>query len=94
MRTGVGVTLDESEGLQNQATTLIPANDADDHDIASSLLPSALTGRLSQLGVNPANLLNAALSGYTGTNIGEESFTISASGSDLDRPSPTSLVRS
>jgi YD repeat-containing protein len=83
-KTGVSITLDETTGLQNQATTPSSASDANDNDIASSSLPSALATRLSQLGVNPANLLGAALSGYTGTNTGLDSFTLSAAGGGLD----------
>ncbi|MGZ3182160.1 MAG: DUF5801 repeats-in-toxin domain-containing protein [Telluria sp.] len=72
---GASVTLDESAGLQNNASTPSPAGDANDNDIAASALPSAFATRLTALGAGTA--INGALSGYNGANSGANAFTFS-----------------
>ena len=69
------VTLDESGGLQNAQTSAGTAQDADDNDIGWAALPSAFATRLSSLwsGHTP---INAALSGYNGSNSGENIVSI------------------
>lgn len=71
---GGGVTLDESTGLQNLSTTPGIAGDANDNDIAASALPLPFTTRLSATGV-VATPINAALSGYNGSNTGTNAFS-------------------
>lgn len=71
---GAGVTLDESIGLQNLLTTPTIPGDADDNDIAASALPLAFTTRLTATGVT-GTPINAALSGYNGSNSGANAFT-------------------
>ncbi|SEJ92585.1 hypothetical protein SAMN05216201_1351, partial [Pseudomonas linyingensis] len=75
--TGVFVTLDESDGLQNSTTTTTPAEDANDNDILLASLPSAFSSRLTALAAGTAT--EAALSGYTGAvgNTGSNAFTLS-----------------
>jgi hypothetical protein len=76
--TGKTVTLDETVGLQNLAVTPTALEDANDNDIANTALPLAFSTRLSSLlppGVGP---IGSALSGYTGTNLGEDIVSISA----------------
>ena len=69
------VTLDESSGLQNAQTSAGTAQDADDNDIGWAALPTAFATRLSALwsGHTP---INAALSGYNGTNSGDNIVSI------------------
>ena len=70
--TGSSVTLDESSGLQNAATTSV-AGDSNDNDIANSALPTAFSTRLTALGAGTP--LEAAESGYNGVT-GQNVFTI------------------
>lgn len=70
---GVGVTLDESIGLQNLAATPLVAGDANDNDISASSLPLAFSSRLIATGVTGPPI-NAALSGYNGSNSGTNAF--------------------
>jgi hypothetical protein len=80
---GSTVTLDESANLQNLAATPAVAGDSNDNDIAASSLPTAFSTRLATQNVGAA--INAALSGYDGTNTGTNAFTFTVSGmvSDL-----------
>ncbi|WP_259695924.1 T1SS-143 repeat domain-containing protein [Pseudomonas frederiksbergensis] len=80
--TGVKVSLDETAGLQNAATSSA-AEDANDNDTALPL-PSAFATRLTALGAVGA--MDAALSGYTGAvgNTGSNAFTISGATSATD----------
>ncbi|WP_455874127.1 hypothetical protein [Rhizobium yanglingense] len=61
--TGELVVLDETDGLQNATATASPAGDADDNDILSGSLPTALSSRLTFYGLT---LDESALSGYSG----------------------------
>ncbi|MEG0003335.1 MAG: hypothetical protein RR720_09120, partial [Comamonas sp.] len=72
--TGVKVTIDETSNLQNATATAAPAGDADDNDILATSLPLAFFGRLAAL--NAGTPINAALSGYDGSNTGLNAFTI------------------
>ena len=79
--TGVEVSLDETSGLQNASATATPAGDANDND-TSLTLPTPFSGRLSTLlaATTPTEtLINAALSGYNGSNTGQNAFTITPS---------------
>ncbi len=67
------VTLDESIGLQNGASTPTPAGDADDNDILATAVPASFATRLAALGAGTA--INGALSGYNGVNSGANAFT-------------------
>ncbi|WP_448111024.1 DUF5801 repeats-in-toxin domain-containing protein [Pseudomonas lini] len=80
--TGVDVSLDETDGLQNATATPPPADDADDNDILVSSLPSDFSGRLAELLAGTA--MDAALSGYDGANAGSDAFTISGGTSSTD----------
>lgn len=71
---GADVTLDESTGLQNLLVTPTVPGDADDNDILAGSLPLPFVNRLSATGVT-ATPINAALSGYNGTNSGANAFT-------------------
>ncbi|MBB3219639.1 DUF5801 repeats-in-toxin domain-containing protein [Pseudoduganella umbonata] len=71
---GSGVTLDETIGLQNLFATPAPAGDADDNDILAGALPLAFRNRLTAESA-PVTPINAALSGYNGTNSGSNAFT-------------------
>ena len=79
---GSTVTLDESVNLQNLAATPGVAGDSNDNDLLASSLPTAFSGRLTAQGVGTA--INAALSGYDGTNTGTSAFTFSVSGAVTD----------
>ena len=79
---GSTVTLDESANLQNLATTPAVAGDSNDNDIAASALPIAFSTRLATQYVGTA--INAALSGYDGTNTGTNAFTFTVSGTVSD----------
>ena len=79
---GSTVTLDESANLQNLAATPAPAGDSNDNDISASSLPTAFSSRLAAQSVGTA--INAALSGYNGTNTGTNAFTFSISGTVTD----------
>ena len=79
---GSVVTLDESANLQNLAATPAIAGDSNDNDIAASSLPTAFSSRLTAQSVGTA--INAALSGYDGTNTGTNAFTFSVSGTVTD----------
>ncbi|MBT2335387.1 hypothetical protein J7E49_15895 [Variovorax paradoxus] len=79
---GSTVTLDESANLQNLAATPAIAGDSNDNDIAASSLPVAFSTRLTAQSVGTA--INAALSGYNGTNTGTNAFTFSISGTVTD----------
>ncbi|MFI8610216.1 DUF5801 repeats-in-toxin domain-containing protein [Pseudomonas sp. NPDC077649] len=74
--TGVTVSLDESDGLQNANVTPGAPEDANDNDILLASLPADFTSRLTALSAGPA--MEAALSGYNGApgNTGSEAFTI------------------
>ncbi|MHC5349294.1 DUF5801 repeats-in-toxin domain-containing protein, partial [Metapseudomonas furukawaii] len=76
--TGVEVSLDETDGLQNATATPAPAGDANDNDILVTSLPGTFANRLINLGAGTA--MDAALSGYTGApgNTGENAFTFTA----------------
>ena len=65
--TTTNLTIDETAGLQNLATTPSPAGDANDNDIAIASLPSAFATRLTAVGVTATQ---AAESGYDGSNTG------------------------
>jgi len=79
---GSTVTLDESANLQNLAATPAVAGDSNDNDIAASALPTAFSTRLATQNVGTA--INAALSGYDGTNTGTNAFTFNVSGTVSD----------
>ncbi|GER17484.1 DUF5801 repeats-in-toxin domain-containing protein [Variovorax boronicumulans] len=79
---GSTVTLDESANLQNLAATPAAAGDSNDNDISASSLPTAFSTRLTAQGVGTA--INAALSGYNGTNTGTNAFTFSVTGTVTD----------
>ncbi|MCT9812519.1 DUF5801 domain-containing protein, partial [Acidovorax sp. Be4] len=72
--TGVKVALDETPNLQNATITPAIPGDADDNDILASSLPLAFSGRLTTLNAGAA--IDAALSGYDGSNTGLNAFTI------------------
>jgi hypothetical protein len=74
--TGVRVTLDETNGLQNADTTPSPATDADDNDIDGNSVPTVFVDRLAALGAS-STVINYALSGYNGSNNGANILTIS-----------------
>ena len=74
--TGETVTLDETAGLQNAAATPTPLEDANDND-TSLALPSTFSSRLTALGLG-APTIGSALSGYNGTNTGNNIVSISA----------------
>lgn len=76
--TGVKVTLDETSNVQNATATPALPGDADDNDILVSALPSAFSSRLTALSAGTA--INAALSGYDGSNTGQNAFTITPDG--------------
>ncbi|WP_438998692.1 DUF5801 repeats-in-toxin domain-containing protein, partial [Variovorax beijingensis] len=82
MTAGSTVTLDESATLQNLAATPAVAGDSNDNDISVSSLPTAFSSRLAAQSVGTA--INAALSGYDGTNTGTNAFTFSVSGTVTD----------
>ncbi|RUR69357.1 hypothetical protein EJP67_20065 [Variovorax guangxiensis] len=82
MTAGSTVTLDESANLQNLAATPAAAGDSNDNDISASSLPAAFSSRLAAQSVGTA--INAALSGYDGTNTGTNAFTFSISGTVTD----------
>lgn len=71
---GAEVTLDESIGLQNLLATPSVPGDANDNDILASSLPQPFTSRLSATGV-VATPINAALSGYNGSNTGANALS-------------------
>ncbi|SEF26573.1 DUF5801 repeats-in-toxin domain-containing protein [Variovorax sp. NFACC27] len=79
---GSTVTLDESANLQNLAATPAAAGDSNDNDISASSLPAAFSSRLAAQSVGTA--INAALSGYNGSNTGTNAFTFSISGTVTD----------
>jgi hypothetical protein len=79
---GSTVTLDESANLQNLAATPAVAGDSNDNDISASSLPTAFSSRLAAQSVGTA--INAALSGYNGSNTGTNAFTFSISGTVTD----------
>ncbi len=79
---GSTVTLDESANLQNLAATPAAAGDSNDNDISASSLPTAFSTRLAAQSAGTA--INAALSGYNGTNTGTNAFTFSVSGTVTD----------
>ena len=79
---GSTVTLDESANLQNLAATPAVAGDSNDNDISASSLPTAFSSRLAAQSVGTA--INAALSGYDGTNAGTNAFTFSVTGAVTD----------
>jgi hypothetical protein len=79
---GSTVTLDETANLQNLAATPAAAGDSNDNDISASSLPTAFSSRLTAQSVGTA--INAALSGYNGTNTGTNAFTFSVSGTVTD----------
>ncbi|ATA53788.1 hypothetical protein CKY39_11580 [Variovorax boronicumulans] len=79
---GSTVTLDESANLQNLAATPAAAGDSNDNDISASSLPTAFSTRLTAQGVGTA--INAALSGYNGSNTGTNAFTFSVTGTVTD----------
>jgi hypothetical protein len=79
---GSTVTLDESANLQNLAATPAIAGDSNDNDISASSLPTAFSSRLAAQSVGTA--INAALSGYDGTNAGTNAFTFSVTGAVTD----------
>lgn len=68
-------TIDETTGLQNFASSTI-AGDKDDNDILASALPAAFAAKLLGAGIP----INAALSGYNGSNSGGNAFSFSLSG--------------
>ncbi|HEU4850909.1 MAG TPA: hypothetical protein VFT37_02010 [Telluria sp.] len=72
---GSSVTLDESDGLQNAVATPSPAGDANDNDTANAL-PAAFSAKLTGAGT----YLDAALSGYNGSNTGTNAFSFNISG--------------
>ncbi|MCJ1884352.1 hypothetical protein LNN38_05765 [Pseudomonas sp. LA21] len=74
--TGVTVTEDETDGLQNATATPAPPSDADDNDILLAALPTVFSDRLTALGA--ATAMGAALSGYTGAvgDTGSDAFTL------------------
>ncbi|KQX29988.1 beta strand repeat-containing protein [Variovorax sp. Root434] len=78
---GSTVTLDESANLQNLAATPAIAGDSNDNDTALSL-PTAFSTRLAAQSVGTA--INAALSGYNGSNTGTNAFTFSVTGTIID----------
>ena len=77
---GVHVSLDESAGLQNAANPHGEGEDGTDNDISLAMLPSALSDRLNSLwsGHTP---IGAALSGYDGSNTGENILSLQAGSS-------------
>ncbi len=79
LATGVDVTLDESDDLQNAQDAGGTLQDADDNDIAAAVLPGAFASRLNDLwgGHTP---INAALSGYNGSNSGENILNLQSAG--------------
>ncbi|SEL00335.1 hypothetical protein SAMN05518845_10462 [Variovorax sp. YR750] len=79
---GSTVTLDESANLQNLAATPAAAGDSNDNDISAGSLPAAFSSRLAAQSVGTA--INAALSGYNGSNTGTNAFTFSTSGTVTD----------
>ncbi|MEY9199331.1 hypothetical protein ABIA16_004510 [Sinorhizobium fredii] len=82
--TDVFVVLDETEGLQNATATPnppSPSGDADDNDILSSSLPTALSGRLTSYSVT---VDEAALSGYNGANTGANIINITGATASTD----------
>jgi hypothetical protein len=74
---GSNVTLDESSGLQNDLNSDL-IGDLEDNDIAASSLPSAFSARLTAL--NAGTPIDAALSGYNGSNTGTNAFTFNVTG--------------
>ena len=82
LTSGSTVTLDETAGLQNAADPLALPGDSNDNDIAAGSLPTAFTTRLATQNVGTA--INAALSGYDGSNTGTDAFTFSVSGTVTD----------
>ena len=82
LTTGSTVTLDESANLQNLAATPAVPGDSNDNDISASSLPTAFSTRLTAQGAGTA--INAALSGYNGTNTGTNAFTFSVTGTVTD----------
>ena len=79
---GVTVSLDESSGLQNAANTSGPGEDGTDTDISLTMLPTAFSDRLSALwsGHTP---MGAALSGYNGSNTGENILSLQSGTSNI-----------
>ncbi|WPG39667.1 DUF5801 repeats-in-toxin domain-containing protein [Variovorax sp. EBFNA2] len=82
LTTGSTVTLDESANLQNLAATPAAPGDSNDNDISASSLPTAFSTRLTAQGAGTA--INAALSGYNGTNTGTNAFTFTVTGTVTD----------
>ncbi|RIX75831.1 hypothetical protein D3H34_24260 [Acidovorax cavernicola] len=68
--------------MQNLAATPAAAGDSNDNDISASSLPAAFSARLTAQGAGTA--INAALSGYNGTNTGTNAFTFSVTGTVTD----------
>ncbi|MDH3469422.1 MAG: hypothetical protein OES26_26650, partial [Gammaproteobacteria bacterium] len=88
--TGAKAVHDESDGLQNEQPTGNPENDNDGNDIAVSALPAHFAARLVELGLDPDSngltddAIGAALSGYDGSNGGQDVFTVSTNGSTVN----------